>query len=134
MDTTPTALIMYSQADMLVFQNKFEEAFTKLDSIMEMFPEHSLEDDVLYLKAKIYAKKKEYDKSVEMYNAIIERFPEEIRADNALFELANLYENQLNDLEKAKGLYEKIFLDYSNSTFAVEARKRYRILRGDDIQ
>ncbi|MCB0662898.1 MAG: tetratricopeptide repeat protein [Saprospiraceae bacterium] len=134
LDTTPTALIMYSQADMLVFQNKFEEAFTKLDSIMEMFPEHSLEDDVLYLKAKIYAKKKEYDKSVEMYNAIIERFPEEIRADNALFELANLYENQLNDLEKAKGLYEKIFLDYSNSTFAVEARKRYRILRGDDIQ
>lgn len=134
LDSTPVALVMYSQADMLVFQNKFDAAFAKLDSIMEMFPEHSLEDDVLYLKAKIYNKKKEYNKSVEMYNAIIERFPEEIRADNALFELANLYVNQLNDLEKAKDLYEKIFIDYSNSTFAIEARKKYRILRGDDIQ
>jgi tetratricopeptide (TPR) repeat protein len=134
LDSTPTALIMYSEADLLVFQNKFAEAFIKLDSLMEMFPEHSLDDDVYYLKAHIYAKKKEFDMAAMMYNAIIEKYPEEIRADNALFELASLYEYQLNDLDKAKSLYEKIFLDYSNSTFAVEARKRYRILRGDDIQ
>jgi len=39
----------------------------------------------------------------------------------------------LVDLEKAKTLYEKIFIDYSGSTFAVEARKRFRKLRGDNI-
>ena len=42
-----------------------------------------------------------------------------------------MYENQLSDPEKAKELYEKLFIDFSNSTLAVEARKRYRILRGD---
>jgi len=56
------------------------------------------------------------------------------RKEPTIFEMAELYENQLNDLEKAKALYEKIFIDYSNSTFAVEARKRFRKLRGDDIQ
>jgi len=30
-------------------------------------------------------------------------------------------------------LYEQLFLEFSNSTFAVEARKRFRILRGDEI-
>ena len=46
-----------------------------------------------------------------------------------------MYENeaQLNDIEKAKELYEKVFIDFSGSTFAVEARKKYRMLRGDDI-
>ena len=48
-----------------------------------------------------------------------------------MYYLAQLYEHQLNDVEKAKALYEKLFIDYSDSTFAIEARKRYRELRGD---
>jgi hypothetical protein len=37
----------------------------------------------------------------------------------------------LKDDEKAKAYYEKIILDYKDSTFSIEARKRYRKLRGD---
>ena len=48
--------------------------------------------------------------------------------------MAQLYETKLSDLEKAQTLYEKIFIDYSGSVFAVDARKRYRILRGDKMQ
>ena len=48
--------------------------------------------------------------------------------------MAQIYELKINDLEKAKVLYEKIFLDYSGSVFAVDARKRFRILRGDKVQ
>ena len=68
-----------------------------------------------------------------MYQAVIEKYPEDIRADNSMFALAELHETHLNDVEKAKALYEKIFIDYSGSTFAVEARKRFRKLRGDNI-
>ncbi len=134
LDTTAIPLKKYAEADLAIFQNKFDVAFAKLDSIITEFPEHGLEDDVLYSKAQIYKKDRAYDKAVKMYEKIVEKYPEEIRADNSLFEMAELYENQLADLEKAKTLYEKIFIDYSNSTFAVEARKRYRKLRGDDIQ
>jgi tetratricopeptide (TPR) repeat protein len=133
LDTTDRALKLYSQADLLTFQNRFPEAFAKLDTLLTEFPEHSLEDDVLYARAKIYTKLKDYALSVSMYEQIIEKYPEEIRADNALFELAQLEENQLGDLDRAMSLYEKIFIEYSGSTFAVEARKRYRQLRGDNL-
>lgn len=133
LDSTITALKLYSEADLLVFQNRFDDAFVKLDSLTMFFPGHSLEDDILYTKSKIYLKQRDYTKSSEMLQNIVDNYPEGIRADNALYELALLYENQLDNKEKAKELYEKIFIEYSGSTFAVDARKRFRRLRGDDI-
>lgn len=133
LDTTAEALTLYAQADLLVFQNRFEEAFQNLDKLLKDFPAHSLEDDVLYLKSKIYNKKRDYVKQAETLQRIVDGYPEEIRADNALFELAELYQTHLNNPEKAKELYEKLFIDYSGSTLAVEARKRFRIMRGDKV-
>lgn len=133
MDTTEVTLQMFAQAELLTFQNKYIEAIQKLDSIKILFPEHSLDDDVLYTKAQIYKKQRRTAEMIEMYQTIIEKYPEEIRADNAIFKLAELYETKLNEPEKAKVLYEKLFVDYSSSTFAVEARKRFRILRGDEL-
>lgn len=134
LDTTDVPLKMFSESELLTVQNKFDEAFEKLDSINELFPEHSLADDIIYQKALLHNKLKNTDKAIELFTLVYETYPEEIRADNALFNVAEIYEFQLKDLEKAKPLYEKLFLEFSNSTFAIEARKRYRILRGDDIQ
>ncbi len=134
LDTTAESLSLYADADLLIFQNKFDDAFQAFDRLLKDFPDHSLLDDVLYSKAKVYRKQRQYEKAVEMYQKIIDNHRDEIRADNALFELADLYEHELNQQEKAKPLYETLFIDFSNSTFAVEARKRYRILRGDNIE
>ncbi len=133
LDTTDKALRLYAESDLLTFQNRFDDAFAKLDSLVSLFPEHSLEDDVLYARAAVHMKLQEYEKAVELYVQIIEKYPDEIRADNSLFALAELNEHQLNNVEKAMGYYEKIFIEYSNSTFSVEARKRFRKLRGDNI-
>lgn len=108
MDTTEVTLQMFAQAELLTFQNKYIEAIQKLDSIKILFPEHSLDDDVLYTKAQIYKKQRRTAEMIEMYQTIIEKYPEEIRADNAIFELAELYETKLNEPEKAKVLYEKL--------------------------
>lgn len=134
LDTTDVPLKMFSEAELYTVQNKFDDAFTKLDSISNLFPEHSLEDDIIYQKAELYSRLKDIDKAIELYTKVYEEFPEEIRADNALFKAAEIYHNQIKDLDQAKALYEKLFIDFSNSTFAIESRKRYRILRGDDIQ
>ncbi len=134
LDTTAQAMQIYAEADLLVFQNQFQEAFAKLDNLRQAFPEHSLKDDILYLKSKIYFKTRDYAKTAEALQEIVDNYPESIRADNALYELGLLYENQLDDTEKAKALYEKLFIEFSGSTFAVDARKRYRILRGDKVQ
>ena len=134
LDTVEAPLTLYSQADLLVFQNRFEEAFLKLDTLRSGFPKHTLEDDIYYMKSKVFYKKRDYLKSAEMLQKIVDEYPDGIRGDNALFGLGELYENHLNDVEKAKGIYEKIFTDYSGSTFAIEARKNFRRLRGDNIQ
>ena len=133
LDTTDVALGLYAQSDLLTFQNRFDEAFEKLDSLAELFPEHSLEDDVIYSKAAIYMKLRKYGTAAALYQEIVDKYPEEIRADNSLFALAELNEHQLDNTDKAMEYYEKIFIDYSNSTFSVEARKRFRRLRGDNI-
>lgn len=136
LDTTTTAMEMYAQSELLVFQNRFDEAFQRLDSLLILFPKHSLDDDVLYLKAQIYRKQRNFDKTAELLQRIVDEYAQEksIRVDNSLYELAGLYENQFDDKEKAKTLYETLFIDFSGSTFAVEARKRFRILRGDKVQ
>lgn len=134
LDTTSAAISLYSGAEMMVFQNRFDEAFAKLDTLRRDFPEHSLQDDILYLEAQIYEKKRDYVKAATLYQEIVDKYPQEIRADNALFAMAQLYETRLSDLEKAQTLYEKVFIDYSGSVYAVDARKRYRALRGDKMQ
>ena len=131
LDTVTAPMFMYSQAELLIFQNRFDEAFTKMDSIISIYPNHSLQDDIYFAKAQIFKKQRKYEQEAQMYKNIIANFTESIRVDNSLFALAGLYETHLNDKEKAKELYETIILDFSNSTFAIEARKRFRTLRGD---
>lgn len=131
LDTTATPLELFAKSELLIFQNRFDQAEEIWARISADFPDHSLSDDILYTRAKMYTKLRQYQKSAEMYQLIIDDYTDEIRADNSLFALANLYENQLNDREKAQQLYEKLFIDFSNSTLAVEARKKYRALRGD---
>ena len=133
LDTTTLVMELYSNAELLIFQNRFDEAFAKLDTIKNDYSDHTLVDDVLYSEGNIYLKQREHVKAAEKFQSIVDNHVEEIRADNALFKLAELYENQLNDPVKAKDLYERLFIEMSNSTFAVEARKRYRLLRGDEI-
>jgi len=134
LDTTYLPLQMYAEAELLLFQNKEVEAYSKFDEIIRQFPEHSLEDDVYYAKAQHLLQQKKYEEASNFYQRIIDNFPEDIRADNALFALAEIQEQQVGDEASAQQLYEKIFLEYSDSTFAIEARKRYRILRGDAVQ
>ncbi len=132
-DTTMESMKLYAEAELLLFQNKYESSFAKMDTLIAKYPLNELEDDIWYLKAQIYTKLRKYDNAKGAYQIVIDKFNEGIRYDNALFNLANLY-NQLDEKEKAKTLYEKIFTECTGSTLAVDARKAYRVLRGDKIQ
>ncbi len=131
MDSTEDAMKMYAAAELLIFQNKFEEANKKLDSIYTLFPQHSLSDEILYAKAKMYRREHKWKDCLENLDKVFTVYKNDILADNAMFDAAEIYENNLNDKTKAKELYEKLFNDYPGSVFSVEARKRFRQLRGD---
>lgn len=131
MDSTYAAMKMYASIELLIYQNKLPEALSRLDSLLKMYPNDALDDDVLYAKAHIFVKLKQYDQAATCYEKIFTDYKEEIRADNAMYELAQLYDNVLDDKEKAKALYERLFNEYTDSIFAYDARQRFRILRGD---
>ena len=131
LDSTAHPLSMYAEAELLIFQNRFDEALDKMQTLSNLYPDHGLQDDILYLEAQIRMKQRRYPEAAALYEQIYTKYPDGIRADNALFALAELNETQLENPAKAQELYEKIFVEYSGSTFSIEARKRFRILRGD---
>lgn len=133
MDTTTKNMLRFSEADLFLFQNKLDEASLKLDSIIQDNPTHSLNDEVLYKRYEIAYKQKNFTKAIEYLNLIIEKYSEDILADNALFKGAELYENQLDNIEKAKEYYGRLLFDFPGSLFVVEARKRYRELTGSEV-
>lgn len=132
-DTNEAPLLMFARADLLAFQNKDEQAVVTFDSINKFFPNHALADDILYKKAQIALKHADYIKAAAYYDTITKNYGEDILADDALFNLADITENQFKMPEKAKDLYQHLLEKYPASLFVVEARKRFRKLRGDMI-
>lgn len=130
-DNIDFALLKFAKADLLRYQNKLDEAEDTLNDITKNHSNSALIDDILFLKYKIEKDRQHYDKAATYLQKIIDNYGTDILADNALFYLGDLYQNFLKDDEKAKANYEKIILEYKDSTFAIEARKRYRKLRGD---
>jgi tetratricopeptide (TPR) repeat protein len=132
-DSTFGALGLFSRADLLAYRNRSDQALQMLDSIALLYPYSSLLDDVLYRKADIMIKKGKYPEADSLLEKLIREYPWDILADNALFKLADLNERYFNDTEKAMELYKKILTDYPGSLFVIDARKRYRQLRGDEV-
>lgn len=132
-DSTGKALKLYAKADLLSFENKPNDALATLDSLIKLYPQSSLFDDVLMLKADIYTKKHDYQNAKENLAAIFTNYATSIWADDALFKLAVLEEDNLKDLASAKKHYQQLIDQYSGSLFLIETRKRFRNLRGDAL-
>lgn len=133
-DSTQTALKKFAQADLLAFQKKNGEAIKALDSILINHKGEKIEDEALLSQAKLYEKEEDFKSAEKNYQIIIHNFNDDILADNAHYFLAELYANQLQDPERAKSLYEQIIFNFADSIYFVEARKKYRMLRGDTIE
>jgi tetratricopeptide (TPR) repeat protein len=132
-DSTQTALKYYAKADLFAFQNKTDEAISLLDKILEEHKGESITDQALYQQAKLFEKKKLYNKAEANYLTIIKDYGEDILADDAHYYLAELYNTYLAKPEEAKQLYEKIIFEHEDSIYFIEARKKFRMLRGDAI-
>lgn len=132
-DSLQTALRRYAKADLLAFQNRNDEAITVLSTILKEHKTEPIMPQALLKQAQLFEFKKEFEKAKRNYQAIIDNYKDGILIDDALFHLAEIYQKQLNNPEKAKALYGQIIFDHADSIYFVDARKRYRTLRGDAI-
>jgi len=131
MDTIPLPMMQYARAELLAYQNQFTLSFQTLDSIIMAFPGHSLTDEILFTKANIYRKQGEFEKAVLLYTELVNVHFEGVYADDALFALAEIEEKHFKDLAKAQTQYERLLNDFPGSLFVIDARKRYRALKGE---
>ena len=130
MDTSEVAMKLFSYADMLTFQQQFSKANILYDSILKNFKNHSLNDEIIFRKAKINLKQHNYQKAVEHFKLLIDNYPNSILLDNALFLIASIYEEKIKDFDQAKKYFKTILFDHKGSLYAAESRKRFRKLAG----
>ena len=96
LDTTAVPLQMFSRADLLFFRNKDSLAMATLDSIQEIYPYHSLVDDILFRKSKIANRTSGIMNRPPKYlEQIKSDFTYDLLGDDAQFALAELYNYHL---------------------------------------
>ncbi|QNJ97692.1 tetratricopeptide repeat protein [Constantimarinum furrinae] len=132
-DSTQTALKKYAKADLLALQKKEPEAITVLDDILNNHKGEKIEDEALLKQGELFEITGQFEKAEANYLKLIEFYKDDILADDAHFRLAKLYEEKLQQPQKAKEFYEQIIFNYADSIYFVEARKKFRSLRGDAV-
>jgi tetratricopeptide (TPR) repeat protein len=132
-DSTQTALKKYARADFLAYQNKTEAAIAALEEILQEHKGEKIEDEALLKQAQLFESKERYEDARFNYQKIVEFYGNGILADDAHFALGELYQKVFEDLEKAKYHFEKIIFNYQDSYYFPQARKQFRLLRGDAI-
>lgn len=130
-DSTQTALKQFAKGDFLLYQNKKTEAIAHFQNILKTFKGQEIEAVTLLRLGKIYESQKDYTLALSQYQQIIDNHSDGIYVDEALFFSAEIYNDELKDVEKAKPLYEKVIFNHQDSIYFVDARKKYRELRGD---
>ena len=144
-DSIPSGLKQFAKAELLAYQNKNEAALQELDALLspknqsqtELFtrakPGDVIYDDVLYLQAKLLIKQEKYVEAISSLEKIIAADNQGFLTDDIFYLMAETYNNNLNDFEKAKEYYQKIIFEHPSSIYLVDARKKFRKLRGDEL-
>ncbi|WP_254712372.1 tetratricopeptide repeat protein [Polaribacter sp. BM10] len=140
-DSIPSGLKQLAKAELLAFQNKDKAALSELNSLITrkdifingFIPSEVIYDDVLFFKAKLLIKQKKYEEAITALNKIIAADDQGFLTDDVYFMMAETYNNHLKNSEKAQEYYQKIIFDHTSSIYLVDARKKFRKLRGDNV-
>ena len=133
MDSTEAAMREYASIDLLLFQNKTDEAVDNLNQMLTKYADHSIVDEVLWLRANTYLKQGKTAEALEDLKKIVAKYPNDILGDDAMFNQGKIYEERLKDKQAAMDAYQKVLTQYPGSIYGAEARKRFRALRGDTV-
>ncbi|HLS11571.1 MAG TPA: tetratricopeptide repeat protein [Flavobacteriaceae bacterium] len=130
-DSTHTSLKDFAAADLLVLQDKPQQAIELLNDILVNHQGKSIIDDAHFKLGELYFDLGNYEQAAEHWEVVVQEHTYDLLADAAFYRLGLLYEEKFNQPEKAMTYYERIIFDYSDSIYFVDARKRFRKLRGD---
>lgn len=151
-DSVSEALKQYASIELLLYQNKNEQALKAIEMLkegkasitttrpfkgtvsvdsMKAISNLAILDDVYWLEANLRMRQGDFEKSIALLDKIVNDYGDDILADDAFFLKGEILERQLERKDQAMEIYREFLNKFPGSVFAAEARKRYRTLRGD---
>ena len=131
-DSTQVALKKFARGDYLMYQNKNDLALSQFSKILTEHKGDKIESATLLRMGKINEKLGNLNEALRLYKQIIDVHAEGIYVDEALFFSAEIYDEKLKQPELAKPLYEKMIFNHQDSIYFIEARRKFREIRGDN--
>jgi len=124
MRSTITELEPWLYADTVSALNtsKASELMGRFVSFAETYPTDSLSPEYLFKGAELAMNLKLPGRSLELYQMILNRYPDFEKAPYCLFMQAFIHENQLQQYDVAKALYQQFIGQYPDHELAEDAR------------
>jgi len=132
LDTVTAPMELFATADLLALQHRYDASRALLDSLSAAWPGHALSDEILWRRAELAFAEGRDTAAIPFLEEIIALHFTDILADDALFRLAVLREDILGERDAALALYERLLFEFPGSLHVVEARRRFRALRGEE--
>lgn len=133
LDSSDFVMKEYASIELMLFQNKKDSALIKFKEMLNKYPGHSLTDEIYWKMAKINQELGNFENALLELQAIRSGYSTDILGDDAMFLSAQIYEKHLHDISKAMEIYKEFLITYPGSVYVAESRKRFRNLRGDNI-
>ncbi len=127
------ALTDFASADLLMRQHKNAEALVLFQEVTVRYGTTSLVDDAMMRIGELQVTLNHVGDALEAFRKVADDMPTSILRDRAQMRVGELYENELKNKQKAIEAYEQVLVNFPNSLYVEEARKRIRTLRGDSI-
>lgn len=108
-------------------QDKFDRQ--KANQLVDLYieyadthPDDTAAPDYLYKASDLSMNLQQPVETINIFNRILDKYPDYNKAPTVLFLKAFVYEDQMNDLDRAKQYYELFLQKYPDNEFADDAR------------
>ena len=130
-DSTDQVMQDFASAELMIFTNHKSEAKSKLKKLLEEYQGHDITDEIYWLQARLALEEGKPNEAIENLQKILDINEYDILSDDASFQIAVITEENLDNVEEAKQMYQEFLRKYPGSRHSAEARMRFRKLRGD---
>ena len=131
--SSPEGLKEYARGELLVRQKKFSEARAVFADVVKHYPLALLVDDATIRMGELSLNLGHPLEAIATFRSVADSMTSSILRDQAQWKIAQAYESVLKDSAKAIEAYETLLTKFPKSMYVEQARKRIRILRGDNI-
>lgn len=101
---------------------------------VDNFPADSLSPDYLFKAAEIADNIGSFEQSITLYNNCYLKYKHFIFRPECIFRQGNIYQLKLNDISKAREMYQQVIDEFPNSPMAAQSKAALSTMGKSDIE